>query len=256
MRSKKYSISIILLSLFILYSCGSTDSSIKEQNNYALEFDANDDVLDIPDQLNLSNSSFTIELWASTYSWDNEHDENKFAFLLIDIRSNALAWLGLFKDDGNVNDKQFYFASSESRDSKFLNSNTEIQLNKWYHIACVYNLETGMKSIYINGQLKNSENQGQIGPGSKSSLVGNSNSLQHTFHGAIDEVRIWNIARSQNEILHSMSNRLTGNEEGLIVYYPFEEGSGQVTSSLTSIPDAVLGLNESADQADPTWIVR
>jgi hypothetical protein len=43
------------------------------------------------------------------------------------------------------------------------------------------------------------------------------------FHGAIDEVRVWNVARSGVEIAAAMSVPLAGSEPGLIGYWRFDE---------------------------------
>ncbi|MBH09079.1 MAG: hypothetical protein CMG74_01790 [Candidatus Marinimicrobia bacterium] len=46
------------------------------------------------------------------------------------------------------------------------------------------------------------------------------------FHGKIDEIRLWNIARSESEILSDMNTTLLGSEDGLVAYYSFNEGIG------------------------------
>lgn len=50
------------------------------------------------------------------------------------------------------------------------------------------------------------------------------------FGGTIDEVRVWNVARSQSEIQDNRFDPLTGTEEGLVAYWPFSEGSGSTTA--------------------------
>ena len=45
------------------------------------------------------------------------------------------------------------------------------------------------------------------------------------FDGVIDEVRLWDTARSADEIQDNLYKTLTGTEEDLAVYYTFEEGS-------------------------------
>lgn len=39
------------------------------------------------------------------------------------------------------------------------------------------------------------------------------------FRGLIDEVRIWNVARSANDINNNMKKELTGTEAGLVGYW-------------------------------------
>ena len=46
------------------------------------------------------------------------------------------------------------------------------------------------------------------------------------YTGQIDEVRIWNYARTQTEIRRDMCRRLTGTESGLVGYWRFDECGG------------------------------
>ena len=46
---------------------------------------------------------------------------------------------------------------------------------------------------------------------------------QSPFVGLIDEVRIWNVARTGTEIRANMNNQLTGDELGLVAYWKFDE---------------------------------
>ena len=46
---------------------------------------------------------------------------------------------------------------------------------------------------------------------------------QSPFVGFIDEVRIWNVARTEAEIRADMNTELTGNEPGLVAYWKFDE---------------------------------
>jgi len=69
--------------------------------------------------------------------------------------------------------------------------------NQWYHIAGVY--ESGTASIYINGELVNSAPiPGTPSPNLSSDLtIGDSPGWPgRVFDGIIDEVRIWNVART------------------------------------------------------------
>ncbi|HCN29338.1 MAG TPA: hypothetical protein DIT64_11420, partial [Verrucomicrobiales bacterium] len=54
------------------------------------------------------------------------------------------------------------------------------------------------------------------------------------FRGLIDEVRVWNVARSAAEIAANLDNELNGNEAGLAAYYKFNEGSGAALADATA----------------------
>jgi gliding motility-associated-like protein len=51
------------------------------------------------------------------------------------------------------------------------------------------------------------------------------------FHGDIDDVQVWNYARTETEIAASVGQRLSGIETGLIAYMSFNEGAGGIASS-------------------------
>ncbi len=100
---------------------------------------------------------------------------------------------------------------------------------QWYHIAGVIN--GGMMTMYLNGQLI------ATGP---SNAVSSSGPLTmgyanfHTYHnGLIDEVRIWNVARTQAEIYNAAHSTLLGNEPGLVALYHFDQVTGMTTPDAT-----------------------
>ncbi|MFB2892409.1 LamG domain-containing protein [Aerosakkonemataceae cyanobacterium BLCC-F50] len=51
------------------------------------------------------------------------------------------------------------------------------------------------------------------------------------WDGQIAEFAIWNYARSVDEIQANLYENLTGNESGLIGYWPFNEGAGRMVKS-------------------------
>lgn len=46
--------------------------------------------------------------------------------------------------------------------------------------------------------------------------------------GAVDEIRVWNIARTQEELQENSLTPLTGNEAGLVAYWDFDNPSGEL----------------------------
>ena len=100
-----------------------------------------------------------------------------------------------------------------------------IQINVTYHVAMVYNGST--LTLYRNGVLQQQipatgtlfqqDILAQIGYYSEG--IANSQ-----FEGYINEVRIWNIARTQTDLLANMNTSLTNpaSQPGLIAYYTFD----------------------------------
>ncbi|MFN0048861.1 MAG: LamG-like jellyroll fold domain-containing protein [Cytophagales bacterium] len=107
-------------------------------------------------------------------------------------------------------------------DSNFFN-------NKWHHFALVVN-RLGNTSAFIDGQLQNSTSRlgwtgfggAKLWLGARGWYIGNTKNFDNHFSGNLDEVRVWGLARKQDQIKNDMHNRLHGNEFGLASYYPFE----------------------------------
>jgi len=133
-----------------------------------------------------------------------------------------------------------------------------IDINKWYHVVITSN-GTSYKA-YINGVEQSltftfgSSNNGAWF-GSVNSNIANIGRLQrssisqsHNF--IVDEVRIWNHARTPEQIKRYMNTRLIGNpalHEGLVAYYPMDEGTG------TTVFDRSQNSNDGT-LVGGTWI--
>mgnify|MGYP002700352293 CR=1 FL=1 len=104
----------------------------------------------------------------------------------------------------------------------------------WYHIAFV--MTTTSTTVFVDGIDK-----GAIPSGINMSSTGNpfligasdiTNSFPNEyFKGSIDEVRVWNYARSAAEIDYYKNCELIGDESGLVAYYQFNQGEGSVSNA-------------------------
>ncbi len=102
---------------------------------------------------------------------------------------------------------------------------------EWVHIALVH--DGGVLRAYKNGVEVSNKASGittQPPPGAYPVLylggVIVTNTRYYTFQGQIDEVRVWNVARTPAELQANMLNELVGNEAGLAAYYRMSDGSG------------------------------
>ena len=97
-----------------------------------------------------------------------------------------------------------------------LQQHHQLRPGAWNHVAATY--DGAAYRIYVNGQLMHTESQIAGVPLTASPLW----TLGQGFAGQMVEVRIWNVARTQNEIRDNMNRPLTGNEPHLVSLWNFE----------------------------------
>jgi len=110
------------------------------------------------------------------------------------------------------------------------------KIRSWTHIAGTYN--GSMARLYINGILVAEEAfTDNIGAGDTGFYIGGLYQNER-FQGLIDEVRLWNVARTPAEIQKYSRLTLAGDEPGLTGYWPLDEateveGNSPVTVDFT-----------------------
>jgi len=155
--------------------------------------------------LNLTHG-FTIEAWINPFDWGafspfglgKIADKRNISLCLIDayppFADHSLR-LQLMHTDGTAS------CSNTPQQS--------IVLNEWQHVAATYNGEDGVR-MYVNGieqtVTHTTPPSGSIKDNSDDDLIiGNSADRGATFDGIIDEVRIWNAARTGEDIQGNMN---------------------------------------------------
>ena len=86
----------------------------------------------------------------------------------------------------------------------------------WYHVATTF--DGSNYKLFVNG----SEVYNYSGAAGISPINTPVKSIGTQFQGKIDEVRMWNVARTESEIKADMDKRLTGSETNLVAYYPMD----------------------------------
>lgn len=129
--------------------------------------------------------------------------------------------------------------------SSVIASNSPVQVitdSEWHHVAAVGN---GVNiTFYVDGVAFAGTGGPMVNfPGTNSTHDLDIGAIQNVlvpggrysyFDGEIDEVRIWNISRTQAQIRDNMCTKLVGNETGLVGYWNMNEGDGGTVNDLTT----------------------
>lgn len=125
----------------------------------------------------------------------------------------------------------------------------------WHHVAGV---REG-SHLYLDGQLAGSEpltipmNITHTAP----IVLGMRHTFTNPLAGTLDEIRLWSVPRSPQEIADHANVPLVGNEAGLVGYWRLHAGCTEQSIQDFSVTrnDGWLGEQPaSTDHADPTWV--
>src|SRR3712207_5089972 len=126
-------------------------------------------------------------------------------------------------------------------DPNHVDSRDILPNDKWVHLACVFNGETGKKYIYINGEL-----QGETADSrptmdltqfyaQRGFYIGQSANDDRYMNGYVSEARVWATPRSAAELKNNVC-WVDSLSEGLVAYWRFNELSkegGKIVTDLT-----------------------
>ncbi|MDL2222582.1 hypothetical protein LJB98_00605 [Bacteroidales bacterium OttesenSCG-928-M11] len=115
---------------------------------------------------------------------------------------------------------------------KSFESSVNIVANEWTHVAITRNGTNA--TLYINGLLAGSSSSMRNTPQcttDKLTFGAITTTASESFVGQIDDLRIWDVARSASEIATNYTSRLNGNEPGLVGYWQLD---GDVTDKTTN----------------------
>jgi gliding motility-associated-like protein len=179
--------------------------------NNSLDFDGVDDFVQIGSPMPLSSTTdFTIEAWVKPELIDSGY-HGFIGRQATPTRSPSM-WVGPY---GSLHTDSY--SGSDRYDVEISNFFTT---GVWTHVAWVRSGNT--YKYYKNGV----EVFTRTAPSSINIPVENIwiGKVDNFFKGELDEVRIWNVAKSVDDITDSIGVELTGNESNLVAYYSFNQG--------------------------------
>ncbi len=104
---------------------------------------------------------------------------------------------------------------------------------EWYHLTMTTTQDMDSAVVYINANEVSrfaysfsGESKAELYIGARNDSV---NTARYPLKGYIDEVQLWERPLNRNEILKYMFSPPGGTENGLVIYYSFDEGWGNFT---------------------------
>jgi len=212
-----------------------------------LNFDGTDDYIQTESAIvPAGGSEYTVEAWF--YATSLPTDNQEIASQWVTANPNNSFFLG-FTGTGNI---RF------SDDWDDIDIGTWVA-GTWHHIAAVSTSDNAY--IYLDGVLRATRGSALTYTGTGSLVIARQGERDNEyFDGSIDEIRIWDTARSATQIRDNMAQALVGDEAGLLAYYNFDESSGTTLSDSTvnGGHGTLINMDDSSDwvisTAYNTWV--
>lgn len=179
----------------------------------------------------ITEGSYTYQAWiyleaanSNGYIMANEDDQKGFSFRL--STNDAVEFVHGIPGWHTINSGE-----------------VTVSLKTWTHVAATYN-GTDLV-LLINGDSITSNQPSQpMVPSGQNLIIGEGATWkERRFTGIIDNVQMWSVARTEEEIRESLFAEPAGTESGLIAAWLFNESTGSSTVSAGDTYTATLGAS-------------
>ncbi|MFL3008431.1 MAG: LamG-like jellyroll fold domain-containing protein, partial [Candidatus Neomarinimicrobiota bacterium] len=213
-------IKTLFLSAFTTLTLAQSNNDL-ENVNYSLSFDGVDDFVgQFP---TIDNFPFSAFCWFKT--------TDDIAYLM-QWHSNNMSGHGPHSPDLYIENGLLKAMSwSPENSDLYIESTSSVNDNNW-HFAGFTHDSDGTFCLYLDGELIDCFNNPNTGR-EVNLILGRYNTNEKYFSGNMDNVQVWDSALSQEQIHTNMNLSLIGNETGLVGYWNFNEGSGNVLTDIT-----------------------
>ena len=182
--------------------------------NRALSFDGQDDyattgTAEFPDGL----SAYTLSAWFRVDSLSG-----KQAFLT--VRKDLDSGLGLGVSDGIVTAWRVY------GDRTLVAASKAVSVDTWHHAAYSYDGTTNR--LYVDGALADSSETTPDKRTPTTCWLGTLEGTSELLHGSLDDVHVFEVLRSADQIASEFSTQVPPNEPGMVMDLTFDESQGPI----------------------------
>jgi hypothetical protein len=210
----------------------------------ALKFNGSSNYVELTNRINIGSSDFTIEAWV--------YPQSTSAGMVFaqDVCGDGEQQFRLYTNSSKVNfDLSDAAALGAPYSFQLISTASSVPLNTWTHIAVT---RSGNNyTLYINGVSNATTSTGtntinnQSGADVNKRLrIGSRGGVSagcglNYFNGSIDEVRFWNVARTETQIQQNYAREIDpASNANLAAYYTFNEGIAAGTNTgLTTVID-------------------
>ena len=221
-------------------------SPFASPNNRVLELDGKESYVELPPDILRGLEEATVESWVRCdefLAWSRfftfGEGENRLAVVNSEIGGDLWTALDLGRN-----------AAGEFINHGF-DSISALKPGRWTHLALVVGKD-GTR-LHVDGVLagRSPETVLSLLKGHSENRLGAGGGVS-ALHGELDEVRVWKVSRTVEQIRENLLKRLTGSEPGLIGLWNFDDSANPGRDGSPNHHDGKLMGNARAVAADQT----
>ena len=219
--------------------------------NHSLSFDGINDYVMAANDLQISDK-YTFNIMTKINDRDYPH------FIWIGSGSEA-SWIQIYTQPTDINNGALTVAHNRYTSEFDAHYFETFPLDQWVYLSVVY--DSGVVTVYFDGNEVGSSSMPLAADPGNCDLYFGFAMLpegERYLEGFIDRVSIWNIALESSEIQSYMDSYPNGNEQGLVGYWDFNDGSGSSLrdQSFNENIGTIYGAEWSNDKIDQDDLSR
>ena len=266
-----------LLALLAVFNANQVATAEQEpttqESNFVLQFDGTDDRVTVPYDDSFPTEVFTAGAWIKLSQPARRaaiiargEDDNSFN-LSWQLYVNSNGTLETMLEDASENNYCYPLNQCFPAGTCSIGGDLFVADDAWHHVAVTRD-NAGDLALYIDGETRascegtgipSSNNFQVLSIGCTFGVIGpppgGVEPPTWFFPGLIEEPAMWNVALSEAQIADVFRFGVDPLSSGLVGYWNFNEGAGQVVADLSPAGnEGFLGERPDPDSADPLWV--
>ncbi len=199
------------------------------------------DYVSFPPEIVSNLENFTFETWVKWDGGDTRQRIFEFGYGNNEYVYFTADRFGIFRSSG----RQEICLSSDCQQT--------LPVGSWHHIAVTLDIVNDTGIIYLDGnEIARDDNFTNNAvnlfiPFLPFNRIGSAAFTAFTFHGALDETRLWNGVKTPEQIKEFLGIPITGSEVDLVYYFSYDQG---VPGGDNTGIDKILNGNKSESNGD------
>jgi hypothetical protein len=242
MKDKRYWSPMLVLAAVLLVMSG----AVYAENTASIDLNGSSNYLSAPDTASISfTGDFTAEMWVK---FDSDSG-NPCLICKYETSGNQKSWF--IQKDSSGDSIHMTATSDGFTETSGSNVSWNPTLGQWYHVAAVYDASAGSAEFFVNGSSIGSSTglPTSIYDGTATLNIGRYGDaccIANYLDGRIDEIRLWNVDRTAQQIADDYQLELTGSEANLVAYWPLNNSLEDATAQNNDLNNGT-GATFSAD---------